>query len=73
MTSIAKRPPTNSAGRPWTGETWSCSRCGETGPDRDDVPHSGCPKHPTARVSWAPHDLAFHPEAHAERVAARNA
>ena len=35
---IAKRPPTNSLGESWVeGQTWTCTGCGATGPDRDDV------------------------------------
>lgn len=55
--------PRNSLGRPWNGETWSCTRCGETGPDRDDLPRS----------AHAPHTLAFHPAEHHAAIIARRA
>jgi hypothetical protein len=64
-----KHGPTNSLGKPWAGETWSCDRCGDTGPDRDDVAHGGCKAHPS-RVSWAPHVLRFHPQEHHDTLVA---
>lgn len=67
--SIARRPPTTSAGTVHTVETWTCTRCGETGPDRDDRPLPGCPAHPSGR-QYAPHEIVYAPEAHHAAVVA---
>jgi hypothetical protein len=65
------RGPRNSVGKPWTGETWRCTRCDAAGDDRDDRPLSGCAAHPS-RLSWAPHHLVFEPgEHHADVVTRR--
>jgi hypothetical protein len=64
MRRVARSGPLNSLGLPWQPEqTWLCERCGESGPDRDDRPMSGCPKHPSARPS-APHLITFLPAEH---------
>lgn len=68
--SVARRRPTTSIGTSWTGQTWRCARCGEGGPDRDDVPHSACSAHPSGRAC-APHDLVFSPAAHDAAVRER--
>ena len=67
------RGPRNSLGAPWSGETWRCQWCGETGPDRDDVAHSACQCHPLWRGrSGAPHHIIFSPAEHDAAVRARH-
>lgn len=40
----AARVPVNSNGQPYRdGDVWTCSRCGQSGPDRDDVEMARCP------------------------------
>lgn len=57
--------PINSLGEEWRpGQTWSCSRCGRSGPDRDDVALPEC-----RQRSY--HDLTFHPPAHASAIKQR--
>lgn len=46
-------------------ETWACSRCGETGPDRDDHSLSDCPADRRGR-----HLLTYSPPEHDARVRA---
>lgn len=39
--------PVNSAGLPYReGDIWTCSACGQSGPDRDDVEMARCPGEP---------------------------
>ena len=63
---IAKRPPTNSLGEPWVeGQTWTCTGCGATGPDRDDVPM------PASCECFAP--VLYAPPEHEAAIRAREA
>jgi hypothetical protein len=53
--------PRTSNGRTYSADyprTWRCRRCGETGPDRDDYPLSGC-KELKVAMTFPPHDLEF--------------
>lgn len=59
------REPISSFGTPWDGETWSCSQCGETGPDRDDHRIGSCPARPRGM-----HDITYSPPEHEARVRA---
>lgn len=62
--------PRNSLGLPWAqGQTWTCARCGGSGPDRDDVVLAECGAGAARRTY---HDLAFHPPEHAAALAARH-
>lgn len=55
----ATTPPLNSHGEPYQpGQVWTCSACGESGPDNDCVRLTGCKAHPS-RLSWAPHSMTF--------------
>lgn len=67
----ARHVPGNSLGRPWKGETWTCRRCGATGPDRDDVAFDAyCRLHPAGARAGG-HELRYAPEAHAAELRAR--
>lgn len=77
MSRAARHAPMNSMGQPWTIETWSCTRCGATGPDRDDVrsgspgglPFPGCSK---GHASGHGHcDLVYTPALHDAAIRAR--
>jgi hypothetical protein len=62
--------PRNSLGQPWReGQSWSCSACGLTGPDRDDVNMPDCTVHGSRGAHGLP--LTFHPKEHAAAIAAR--
>jgi hypothetical protein len=70
LKSVSRRAPTNSLGQPWRGETWRCLVCGESGPDRDDLPHPACAKHPSGRPN-APHLVEYAPADHEAAIQAR--
>ncbi len=60
----------NSAGEPWQkGQVWHCDRCGQSGPDRDDVNLPGCTAGPYSS-DRQPHTLRFAPLAHARAIVA---
>ena len=64
--------PTNSAGERFReGQTWSCARCGGSGPDRDDRVLAPCwPREGSApHMAW--HDMRFLPAEHAAKIAPR--
>ena len=68
----ARSGPTNSAGEPWAeGQSWTCARCGGSGPDRDDRVLSACLPREGAAPHMAWHELAFVPPSHAAKIAAR--
>ena len=65
--------PRNSLGAPFTGETWTCLRCGATGPDRDGDRTSlaRCPRD-TDFGGRGPCELSFSPPAHELAVRMRD-
>lgn len=59
--------PGNSLGQPWQpGQRWTCTRCDDSGDDRDDMRLSLCSADPHGI-----HALRFEPEEHAAAIAAR--
>lgn len=67
---VARRPPTNSLGRPWEpGQTATCTRCGWSADDRDDcrTMPTGCPCHPSA-PHRGPCAVVYSPPEHHEAI-----